>query len=149
MPIRIKPRFVPPPYQDATEAGRLILRDGSTASIRVAQQTDQHALEAFFGRLSPESRRRRFASASLPPPKLLASLCDNSDPHSALTLIVTRIVDGESQIVATGSYLAKAKQSAEVAFAVDDAFQGKGLGTLLLERWPCWPLDTALPASGL
>jgi predicted CoA-binding protein len=36
--------------------------------------------------------------------------------------------------IATGSYQAKGERTAEVALAVDDAFQGKGLGTLLLER---------------
>ena len=36
--------------------------------------------------------------------------------------------------MATGSYLATKSGTAEVAFAVEDALQGKGLGTLLLER---------------
>jgi hypothetical protein len=28
-----RPRFVPPPYQDSAESGRLILRDGTTAHV--------------------------------------------------------------------------------------------------------------------
>jgi GNAT superfamily N-acetyltransferase len=51
-----------------------------------------------------------------------------------VTLLVSRAHTGEPQIIATGSYLAKDKQTAEVAFAVDDAFQHQGLGTLLLRR---------------
>ena len=51
-----------------------------------------------------------------------------------LTLIVSRIVVGASRIIATGSYIARDETTAEVAFAVDDEFQGKGLGGLLLER---------------
>jgi acetyl coenzyme A synthetase (ADP forming)-like protein len=116
------------------EQGRLILRDGSTAVVRVAQKEDGEALRAFFKHLSPEARRRRFFSASLPSPELITALSDSSDPYAALTLIVTRTWEGESRIVATGSYLAKNERTAEVAFAVDDAFQGKGIGTLLLER---------------
>ena len=84
--------------------------------------------------MSPESRRLRFFSAAGPHAELLAALCDDSDPKSALTLVVTRSQEGESRIVATGSYLAKQDKTAEVAFAVDDALHGKGLGTLLLER---------------
>jgi acetyl coenzyme A synthetase (ADP forming)-like protein len=112
----------------------VILRDGTTAHVRPARPEDQDALRAFFERLSPESRRRRFFSASLPGPELIASLCDSSDPRSALTLLVTRVGDGQPHIIATGSYLAKNQQTAEVAFAVDEDLRGKGLGTLLLER---------------
>ena len=66
MPTRVRPRYVPPPSQDATESRRLILRDGSTAQIRPARPDDGEALRTFFERLSPESRRRRFFSTPLP-----------------------------------------------------------------------------------
>jgi acetyl coenzyme A synthetase (ADP forming)-like protein len=134
MKTPVRPRYLPPPYQDAADAGRLILRDGTTAHIRLSQPADAEAMRSFFERLSPESRRRRFFSVSGPRPELVATLCDNSDPRSALTLLVTRVQEGEVRIVATGSYLAKDASTAEVAFAVDDALHGKGLGTLLLER---------------
>jgi GNAT superfamily N-acetyltransferase len=65
---------------------------------------------------------------------LIASLCNQKDPRFGSTLLVIHTGQGEPRIIATGSYLAKDEQSAEVAFAVDDAFQGKGLGTLLLKR---------------
>jgi acetyl coenzyme A synthetase (ADP forming)-like protein len=133
-PVPVHPRFVPPPYQDAAESGRLILRDGTTAQIRLARPEDLAEMRAFLERLSPESRRRRFFSVALPSAQLIASLCDSTDPGSTLTLVVTRIQDDAERIIATGSYLAKNRQTAEVAFAVEDAFQGKGLGTLLLER---------------
>src|SRR5262245_1274798 len=125
MKTPVRPRYLPPPYQDAAEAGRLILRDGTTAPIRPARPGDSAAVRAFFDRLSPESRRRRFFSVAPPRPELLATLCDDSDPRSALTLVVTRAHEGESHIVATGSYLAKDASTAEVAFAVDDALHGK------------------------
>jgi acetyl coenzyme A synthetase (ADP forming)-like protein len=129
-----RPHFLPPSYPKAPESGQFILRNGSLAQVRVARPEDREALAAFFERLSPESRQRRFFSAALPRRELIASLCDSREPRSGLTLLVTRTQDGASRILATGSYLAQDEQSAEVAFAVDDAFQGKGLGTLLLER---------------
>jgi acetyl coenzyme A synthetase (ADP forming)-like protein len=130
----VNPRYVFTPYQDAAESGRLILRDGSTAYVRLARPEDSAALSSFFDHCSPETRRRRFFSAARPGADLVAAHCDCSNPASALTLLVTRIRDGASVIVATGSYFAKDERTAEVAFAVDDAFHGKGLGTLLLER---------------
>jgi acetyl coenzyme A synthetase (ADP forming)-like protein len=130
----VRPRYLPPPYQDTAESGRLILRDGTTAQIRLALTDDLEGMRAFFERLSPESRRRRFFSSAPPRHKLLSTLCDNSNPRSGLTLVVTRVHETKSRLVATGSYLAKDDKSAEVAFAVDDTLQGLGLGTLLLER---------------
>ena len=51
-----------------------------------------------------------------------------------MTLIVMRVWEGTMRIIATGAYFARGETTAEVAVAVDDAFHGKGLGTLLLER---------------
>jgi acetyl coenzyme A synthetase (ADP forming)-like protein len=130
----VRPLYLPPPYQDSAEAGRLILRDGSTATVRVAQAADAEALRAFFGRLSPESRYRRFFSVVPPDEEFVAALCDNADPSKRLTLVVLRTVGGAPQIIATASYLLQRDRTAEVAFAVEDPFQGRGLGTLLLER---------------
>src|ERR1051326_7258645 len=130
----VYPLYVPAPYQDAVDSGRVILRDGSTATIRVATIKDAPAVVEFFHRLSPESRERRFFSLAEPSAKTVASLCDSSDPHSRLTLVVTRTSGGKDVILAVGSYIASGDGGAEVAFAVDDPFQGKGIGTQLLER---------------
>ena len=133
---QVRPLYLPAPYQDAADSGRLILRDGSTATIRITQPADREALVAFFDRLSPESKQKRFFSLAAPRGEWLDALCDPSDPHKQLTLIVIRTTGGRPQIIATGSYLAEKTQEhlAEVAFAVDDRFHGKGLGSLLLER---------------
>jgi acetyl coenzyme A synthetase (ADP forming)-like protein len=100
----------------------------------VATSDDRPALQAFFHDLSPTAKRRRFFAAVDPPEELVARLADSRNPRERLTLIVMRTVGTEPRIVATGSYVACDPSTAEVAFAVDDAFQGKGLGTLLLER---------------
>lgn len=126
--------FLPPTYQDSAESGRLILRDGSTAFIRLSEPGDRDALREFFHQLSPLSKRRRFFSSGDPAETLLERQCDSSNPRSQLTLVVSRILEGEPRIIATGSYVARDEKTAEVAFAVDDEFQGKGLGGLLLER---------------
>ncbi|MBI2835446.1 MAG: GNAT family N-acetyltransferase [Acidobacteria bacterium] len=131
---QIEPLHLPTPSQDAVVSGRLILRDGSAATLRPSRPEDGPALEEFFHRLSPVSRRRRFFSDAEPRPALLRTFCDSGDPRRQLTLLVWRTIDAEERTVAAGSYIVQDGSSAEVAFAVDDRFQGKGLGTLLLER---------------
>src|SRR5215467_7340885 len=130
----MQPVYIPAPYQDSAEFGRLILRDGSTATIRVARLEDAPGVAEFFHRLSPESRRHRFFSFAEPSAEFVRSLCDSSNPKSKLTLVVTRTSAGHDAIVAAGSYMARDDRSAEVAMAVDDALQGKGIGAHLLER---------------
>ena len=130
----VRPLYIPPLKADHAVSGSLILRDGTTAAIRPAEPGDAAMLQQFIDRLSPESRRHRFFSESVPSADVVASLCDSSNPRSQLTLIVTRTWQGELRIIAAGSYWARDRQTAEVAMAVDDGFHGKGLGTLLLER---------------
>lgn len=132
--IPARPLYVPPPYQDSAESGRLILRDGTTATVYVASADDEPGLAAFYKRLSPESRRNRFFTDAKPGESAIDQMCDNSDPQKVLTMIVQRYSEGESRIIATGSYFAVDANTAEVAVTVEDKFQGKGLGTLLLER---------------
>lgn len=130
----VRPLYIPPLETDHTEAGSLIMRDGSTAAIRPAEPSDAPMMRQFVDRLSPESRRHRFFSEGLPPSDSIAALCNSSHPRLQFTLIVTRVWDGMPRIIAAGSYWARDGQTAEVAMAVDDGFHGKGLGTLLLER---------------
>ena len=130
----VNPRYLPSLSCGYTQSGQIILRDGTTAAIRPAVPTDHAALQSFVERLAPESRRHRFFSAASPRSEIIASLCDSAAPCTRLTLVVTRVWDGALRIIATGSYLARDERTAEIAMAVDDAFHGKGLGTLLLER---------------
>ena len=125
-------------------ANRALLRDGSVATIRPTEPSDAAALRRFFHDLSTESRRRRFFGIGEPPDSLIERLCDSHDPRRALTLVAERSVSGELRPIAVGSYFAENAAAAEVAFAVDDRFQGKGLGTVLLER-----LATAAAQHGL
>lgn len=130
----IKPLFLPALYQESAAQGRVILRDGSSATVRIAQNGDAEILANFFKALSPESRRRRFFSESKPGMDMIESLCDASNPRQQMTLLVSRVTDGADRIIATGSYIAHDEKTAEFAVAVDDAFQGKGIGGLILER---------------
>ena len=110
------------------------MRDGSTATLRLSRAEDKNEMVAFFHRITPESRWDRFFSIAETDEKLIQSLCDSTNPRLQLTLVTTRIQTGKERIIAVATYWAMDKEKAEVAFTVDDAFQGKGLGSLLLER---------------
>ncbi|SLM47263.1 putative Acyl-CoA synthetase (NDP forming) [Nitrospira japonica] len=131
---QVRPRYSPPLMSDQGESGSLILRDGTTASIRLSTLSDAVSMQRFVEQLSPEARRHRFFSEGIPQSSLVDALCDSSDSHSQLTLIVTRQWGDVPRIIAAGSYWSKDEQTVEVAMAVLDEFHGKGLGTLLLER---------------
>lgn len=124
----------PLPADDQIDSPRLVLRDGTVASIRPATREDRSAVRRFFLELSPESRRRRFFTASEPPDSLIARMTDSVDPSLGLTLLVHRMKSADLRPIAVASYSAVTPAIAEVAFAVDDAFQGRGLGSALLER---------------
>ncbi|MQA31860.1 MAG: GNAT family N-acetyltransferase [Luteitalea sp.] len=122
------------PARDQMDSPRLVLRDGTVASVRLAEPGDHAAIRRFFHDLSPGSRRMRFFTPSEPSESFIDTLGDNSDPSRAVTLLVHRFRGDDLRPVAVASYMAVNQKSAEVAFAVDDTYHGKGLATTLLER---------------
>ena len=124
----------PPPAGDFVDSPRLVLRDGAVASVRPSTPSDREAIRRFFHDLSPESRRNRFFTSGEPPDNVIDRMADSADPRSAFTLIVQRIRSDDLRPVAVASYMAINAKIAEVAFAVDAGFQGRGVSTALLER---------------
>ncbi len=125
----------PPLPAVADASNRLLLRDGSVATLKPATPDDRAAVRRFFNDLSPESRHKRFLSLADVSDTLIERLCAVCDPADAVTLIAWRQVEHDTRPIAVASYAAIAGgQTAEVAFAVDDRFQGRGLATAMLER---------------
>ena len=119
---------LPPPTQ-------IILRDGTTASLRPAGPGDAEKLEALFTRASLESVWLRFFTASTQPNRREIDRMLDIDGVARMTYVVTRGEDAEEQILAIGNYVRLPRwDTAEVAFFVDDAYHGQGIGTVLLER---------------
>ncbi|WP_018460926.1 GNAT family N-acetyltransferase [Thermus oshimai] len=125
--------YVPPPTpQHGLEEGPVLLKDGRTALLRRATPKDKPLFVEFLSRLSPETLRMRFFSP-ISPEKAAELLLSARPDEEKVTLIV--LAGDPPRIVATGEYVrGKGEDKAEVAFLVDEAYQGKGLGTLLLER---------------
>jgi acetyl coenzyme A synthetase (ADP forming)-like protein len=119
---------------DDLRSPHIVMRDGSVASVRSTIPADIPALREFFRELSPQSRYRRFFSVGQAPDRVIERLADSLDPSRQTTLVAERSVDGVTRVIAAASYAALSGDLAEAAFAVADRFQGKGLGTALLER---------------
>ena len=113
----------------------MVLRDGSTLRLRATTAGDEQALIDFFERLSPEARHLRFQGAVRVDAHLVAPFLDG-DGAESLSL-VGELVDssGSARVVAIGTYVRLRDPSrAEVAFAVADSMQRRGIGSRLLER---------------
>lgn len=107
------------------------LRDGSTALIRPIRPSDKDALVEGFAHLSDESRYKRFLAPvnELRPRQLRYFTEIDHHDHEAL---VGQSPEGEPLGVAR--YVRVGAHTAEAAVAVVDHWQGRGLGTALLQR---------------
>jgi GNAT superfamily N-acetyltransferase len=109
-----------------------VLRDGSQVLIRPGHHSDRELLLRGFQRLSPESRYRRFLAAT---PALSGPMVDylTAVDHHDHEAIVALDESGEGVGVARYVRHAKRPEAAEAAVTVVGDWQGRGLGTLLLE----------------
>ena len=116
----------------ATAAGAtdVILRDGSTLRLRAPVAEDADALLEFFSGLSEHSRYLRFHGFPALGPKLVEPLLAPDWQERGALL---GSLDGRVAAVANWVRL-RDPRGAEVAFAVGDEFQRRGIGTRLLEQ---------------
>ena len=117
---------------------KILLRDGSALSMRSLRPTDRKALVALFKRCSPETIRYRFLRmvTSLPDSQLDQLVSVDGQRHVALVVTESEAqIDNFEQIVAVGRYfvLEDRPTAAEVSFLVEDAWQRRGIGTILLD----------------
>lgn len=109
------------------------LRDGSTVRIRPTLPTDLQAVFDFFAGLSDESLTKRFHGMHRPTIKELKPFVD-IDYHRYFSLVAETTVGAEARIIALASYIRTGEKQAEMAIAVADDFQGRGVGSILLEH---------------
>src|SRR5436305_11121880 len=121
---------------DASWREEAVLEGGTRATLRMLGPDDKALLRAGFEQLSAASRYRRFhgPKASLSEAELrYLTECDGEN-HFAVG--ATAIIDGHEQGVGVARCirLRDRPEVAEAAITVVDAWQGRGLGKLLLHR---------------
>ena len=124
----------------AFTATDVILRDGSTLRLRAPVAEDVDALVEFFSDLSEHSRYLRFHGFPALGSKLVESVLDPDWQERGALL---GSLGG--RIVALANWVRlRDPRSAEVAFAVGDEFQRRGIGTRLLERLAAHAADAGI-----
>jgi GNAT superfamily N-acetyltransferase len=123
-----------PPSLEGPEALRARLRDGTMVVIRRIHPDDKDRLLDHFRRLSPESRYQRFLAG-------VATLSDSQlrffteiDHVNHEAWIALDVNAPAQPILGVARYVRRESDPAiaEVALAVVDTHQGRGLGSLLL-----------------
>lgn len=109
------------------------LRDGSHVRIRQGRRSDRELLLRGFQRLSPESRYRRFLAAMPRLPEATVRQLTGIDHRDHEAVIALDEEGTEALGVARYVRDPERPDAAEVAVTVVDEWQGRGLGTLLLD----------------
>ena len=109
----------------------VVLRDGTTARLRSADNTDREGLRMLFAQLSDESRYFRFLRATGRSDRSCELIADIDYPRN-VSLVAER---GHTLLgVATCARERADDAHGEVAFVVAEGFHGHGLATRMLER---------------
>ncbi|WP_078489114.1 GNAT family N-acetyltransferase, partial [Streptomyces sp. Mg1] len=127
-----------PAYPAHWEAD-VVLRDGGTARIRPITTEDADRLVSFYEQVSDESKYYRFFA---PYPRLSARDVHRFTHHDYVDRVgLAATIGGEfigtvryDRIDATGRPASAPADEAEVAFLVQDAHQGRGVASALLEH---------------
>ncbi|MET9115342.1 GNAT family N-acetyltransferase [Streptomyces longwoodensis] len=127
-----------PEYPAHWEAD-VVLRDGGTARIRPITVDDAERLVSFYEQVSDESKYYRFFA---PYPRLSAKDVHRFTHHDFVDRVgLAATVGGEfiatvryDRIGADGMAASAPADEAEVAFLVQDAHQGRGVASALLEH---------------
>ena len=116
----------------ATYSAVETLRGGTRVDIRALRQDDRAELLAAVGRTSPESLYRRFFTVKRGFTEREVAYFLNIDfvDHVALVAVVEEA--SRPVIVGGARYIVMQPGKAEVAFAVIDEYQGRGIGAALM-----------------
>jgi acetyl coenzyme A synthetase (ADP forming)-like protein len=120
-------------------AADAVLRDGGSIHLRAIRPDDKVRLVEHFKRLSARSVYFRFFGSKLRLTDDELRRFTEVDFADHVALVATLQERGEEQIIGVAHYIAvptatAEPRRAEVAFAVADAHQGRGIATLLLEE---------------
>jgi GNAT superfamily N-acetyltransferase len=108
------------------------LRDGSQVTIRPIRRDDIELERRFIEGLSPEARRYRFLYTIATPSEALLRKLTEVDPVNEAAFIAVIPEGVHEREVGAARFSRTPDGQAEVAVTVDEAWQRRGLATLLL-----------------
>jgi RimJ/RimL family protein N-acetyltransferase len=108
------------------------LRNGALLQIRALHPSDRTEMLAFIARSSPETLYRRFFAPKRSFSEREIEFFLNVDFHNHVALAAVLSEGGEQEIVGGARYIVSQPGCAEVAFAVDDPHQKRGIATHLI-----------------
>lgn len=112
---------------------RETLRDGTLVTVRPIKSSDAAAEVAFFNSLSDHARYQRFMmSIHEMTPEMVKHFTD-VDYQSDMAFVAVHGEGATEEIVGVARYVAR-ESVCEFAVAIVDAWQHRGLGTLLMKR---------------
>ena len=135
--------------------GDASLKDGTVVHLRPIRPDDAPGLVALFDRLSQQTAYQRFFSVLKRLPPAYARVFANVDYRHRLAIVAERETPTGSELIGVGRYepadasgIAPTDATAdvptiaptdvptiaEVAFVVQDGWQGRGLGSILLDE---------------
>jgi RimJ/RimL family protein N-acetyltransferase len=120
------------------------LRDGRTIEIRALRPDDREDILAAIGRTSPQSLQRRFFVPKRGFSEAEIAFFTNIDFENHVALVAQIDEESRQSIVGAGRYIVVRPGHAEVAFMVVDAYQGQGIGTLLMRQLAILARDAGL-----
>jgi RimJ/RimL family protein N-acetyltransferase len=100
--------------------------------FRPIEPGDRTRLQRFHSRLSLPTVEQRFHAAKKELTEPLARRFTDLDGHDEFAIVATTGTRG--RIVGVGRYARIDDESAEVAFVIEDAYQGHGIGQRLMRR---------------
>jgi GNAT superfamily N-acetyltransferase len=110
------------------------LRDGREVEIRALRPDDKDDMLAAVGRTGMQSLQRRFFAVKRGFSEKEITFFMNIDFSNHVALVALADEDGRRVIIGGGRYIVVEPGRAEIAFVVIDAYQGQGIGTLLMRH---------------
>jgi RimJ/RimL family protein N-acetyltransferase len=114
--------------------GSLPLRGGGSVHVRPIRANDTERLRTLHRKLSPESIIFRFFHYIPQLPLAEAERFTHVDYENRMALVATRREGEDEEILGVVRYDRIGPETAEVAFVVEDHWQGHGIATALLHR---------------
>jgi ribosomal protein S18 acetylase RimI-like enzyme len=111
-----------------------LLRDGHRVEIRALRPSDRSALEIAVDRTSPLSLYRRFFTVRTVFTEAQTNYFVDVDFKKHVALVAVIDEGAGSSIAGGGRYVLIDSDRAEIAFMIIDAYQGRGIGRMLLQH---------------